>query len=187
MSIFTPSRKNRHIFQGAISLIYWPILTNLGIKLIVSTRQIQWNNLQSNILKNKDFQFFVSFAHKNQFSHNFPSYLSAEKIRKNLFWSFCTYSCLKWSDIGKKVPNPSALIIRNGDKFLLQGSAQLCQVGLGLLHAMPGPHPPLQLYNWFSMGFRSGDLEAGRGAGRLSLYRSFGNSLTVAKPLCDGR
>ena len=108
MSIFAPKRKNRHIFQGAISLIYWPILTNLGIKLIVSTRQIQWNNLQSNILKNKDFQFFVSFAHKNQFSHNFPSYLSAEKIRKNLFWSICTYSCLKWSDIGKKVPNHSA-------------------------------------------------------------------------------
>ena len=85
MLIFAPKRKNRHIFQGAISLIYWPILTNLGIKLIVSTRQIQWNNLQSNILKNKDFQFFVSFAHKNQFSHNFPSYFSAEKIRKNFF------------------------------------------------------------------------------------------------------
>ena len=110
MSIFEPKRKNRRIFQGAISLIYWPILTNLGIKLIVSTRQIQWNNLQSNILKNKDFQFFVSFAHKNQFSHNFPSYLSAEKIRKNLFWSICTYSCLKWSDIEKKVPNHSALM-----------------------------------------------------------------------------
>ena len=110
MSIFAPKRKNRQIFLGAISLIYWPILTNLGIKLIVSTRQIQWNNLQSNILKNKDFQFFVSFAHKNQFSHNFPSYLSAEKIRKNLFWSFCTDSCLKWSDIEKKVPNHSALL-----------------------------------------------------------------------------
>ena len=88
ISIFAPKRKNRHIFQGAISLIYWPILTNLGIKLIVSTRQIQWNNLQSNILKNKDFQFFVNFAHKNQFSHNFPSYLSAEKFVKKFFGHF---------------------------------------------------------------------------------------------------
>ena len=112
MSIFAPKRKNRHIFQGAISLIYWPILTNLGIKLIVSTRQIQWNNLQSNILKNKDFQFFVSFAHKNQFSHNFPSYLSAEKIRKKFFWSFCTDSWLKQSDIEKKIPNHSALVTK---------------------------------------------------------------------------
>ena len=52
----------------------------------------------------------VNCVHKNQFSHNFPSYLSAEKIRKNFFWSFCTDSWLKRSDIEKKVQNHSALL-----------------------------------------------------------------------------
>ena len=44
----------------------------------------------------------VNCVHKSQFLHNFPSYLSAKKIVKT-FWSFCTYSWLKWIKVWKSL------------------------------------------------------------------------------------
>ena len=86
------------------NLFHWIPLVKT-INLIPKFIKIGWKIRILNFLL-----IVVNCVHKNQFSHNFPSYLSAEENRKNLFWSICTYSCLKWSDIGKKVPNHFALL-----------------------------------------------------------------------------
>ena len=52
---FCIDTRNSANSRGAISLIYQPIWTNLDIKLIVLTRGIQWNKLQSNVTINNFF------------------------------------------------------------------------------------------------------------------------------------
>ena len=55
----------------------------------------------------------VNCVHKSQFLHNFPSYLSAKKIVES-FWSFCTYSWLKWIKVWKSLrPNTHVNISYN--------------------------------------------------------------------------
>ena len=57
IALFVSIREIRQIYEGAISLIYQPILINFDIKLIVLTRGIQWNKSKSNISINKNFRF----------------------------------------------------------------------------------------------------------------------------------
>ena len=75
IALFLSIRENRQIYEGAISLIYQPILINLGIKLIVLTRGIQWNKLQSNISINKNFRFLPLLCE-----------LCSKKVKKRKNW-----------------------------------------------------------------------------------------------------
>ena len=75
IALFVSIRENRQIYEGAISLIYQPILINLDIKLIVLTRGIQWNKLQSNISINKNFRFLPLLCE-----------LCSKKVKKRKNW-----------------------------------------------------------------------------------------------------
>ena len=75
IAFFVSIRENRQIYEGAISLIYQPILINLDIKLIVLMRGIQWNKLQSNISINKNFRFLPLLCE-----------LCSKKVKKRKNW-----------------------------------------------------------------------------------------------------
>ena len=75
IALFVSICENRQIYEGAISLIYQPILINLGIKLIVLTRGIQWNKLYSNISINKNFRFLPLLCE-----------LCSKKVKKRKNW-----------------------------------------------------------------------------------------------------
>ena len=75
IALFVPIRENRQIYEGAISLIFQPIFINLGIKLIVLMRGIQWNKLQSNISINKNFRFLPLLCE-----------LCSKKVKKRKNW-----------------------------------------------------------------------------------------------------
>ena len=73
--IFFIDTRKRQIYKGDISFIYQPILINLGIKLIVLMRGIQWNKLQSNISINKNFRFLPLLCE-----------LCSKKVKKRKNW-----------------------------------------------------------------------------------------------------
>ena len=75
IALFVSIREIRQIYEGAISLIYPPILINLDIKFIVLTRAIQWNKLQSNISINKNFRFLPLLCE-----------LCSKKVKKRKNW-----------------------------------------------------------------------------------------------------
>ena len=75
IALFVSIREIRQIYEGAISLIYQPILINLDIKLIVLMRGIQWNKLQSNISINKNFRFLPLLCE-----------LCSKKVKKRKNW-----------------------------------------------------------------------------------------------------
>ena len=98
IALFVSIREIRQIYEGAISLIYQPILINLDIKLIVLTRGIQWNKLQSNISINKNVRFLplsCELCSKKNEKKGKTGQVNRKKIAPQFFWDTFPYN-FKW-------------------------------------------------------------------------------------------